>query len=141
MHEERTRIKKFKNNLNYNIKIVSTIGLFIVIINFILLTSFCGVYVNSFKCIVVNVLFNMGTGFFISCIINVFEAIFKYTSKKYLFILYSCCCVGCYCIFNGILRNKEEFNDIDDEDEDNTKNKNKVVTNQTTNTTNEAFNQ
>ena len=78
MHEERTRIKKFKNNLDYNIKIVTTVGLIILIFNYILVSSFCGIYTNSFSCLVVNALISsIGFSYSISLILSLIEAIIK----------------------------------------------------------------
>ena len=123
MHEERTRIKKFKNNLDYNIKIVTTVGLIILVFNYILVSSFCGIYTNSFSCLVVNALISsIGFSYLISLLLSFIEAIIKRNFKQKLFVLYVPCCIGCYGLLNLLLRNKEEYNEIKDDDEEKTKN-------------------
>jgi hypothetical protein len=132
LHTERTRIKKFKNNLINNVKIVVTIGFIILGYNAYLSYCFFGIYRNSFWCIVVNVLSSIGSSIIISIIINIIELIANCNFKKILFILYMPCCWACYWILNKIFNKREEFNDLN-EDDDLEESKNDMINNQTRN--------
>ena len=134
MNEERTNIKKFKNYLNNNVKIVVTLGYLILILNAILSYCFFGVYQNSFWCIVVNVLVSILLNFAISIIINILETITKCNCKIFLLFLYAPCCVACYYILNKITGSREEFNDLKNDDYYyNEDSRNHIVVNQTSN--------
>ena len=118
MHEERTRIKKFKNNLNNSISIVTVLGYFLTLFNFYLVLCFCGIFRNSFLCLVVNTLCSVVSIFVISAFVNLIVAIIKYDFKRYLIYVYAFCCSGCYCAVNLCLWKKEELKIVDDDDDE-----------------------
>jgi len=93
IHNERTRIKKFKMNFYNNIKIISWIGIFFLICNLILCTSFFGIYHNSFLSVLINVIVSMLLSFGLNILIIAFETICNADWKKY--ILYAFVCFSC----------------------------------------------
>ena len=125
MNEERTNIKKFKNYLNNNIKIVMTIGFVVLFCNAVLCYCYFGIYPNSFWCVFVNVLTSIGYNILISLVINVFESIFKCGFKQTLFFLYMPLCCFSYLVLNKVCCKREEFTisfedekDFNDDDDD-----------------------
>ena len=59
IQQEKSNIKKYRNNKETNAQIVGLLGGCLLFFNWYLATSFCGVYNNSFDCIVVNVLWSI----------------------------------------------------------------------------------
>ena len=135
MHGERTRIKKFKNNIKNSISIIVKLGYLILGFNFYLSLCYFGIYNHSFWYIVVNVLSSIAYSLSISLIINILESIFKLNFKKVLFFFYNPCCTLCYFIIQNIFGEKEEYQEINDDDDQNSNNK--IIDNQT-NITNES---
>ena len=132
IHGVKTRIKKFRNIINNNLKIISFLGFFILLINFIYSFTFCRIFKNSFIQLTVHVILYMVLNFIISLIINFLEAISKFDIKHYLFILYMPCCLSCYWIFKLLL--KEEYKEIEDDNNiDENNSQNPVVRNQINN--------
>ena len=109
MHTIRTKIKKFKNYLNNNIKIVMTFGFVVLFCNAVLCYCYFGIYPNSFWCVFVNVLTSIGYNILISLVINVFESIFKCGFKQTLFFLYMPLCCFSYLVLNKVCCKREEF--------------------------------
>ena len=109
LHTIRTKIKKFKNYLNNNIKIVMTIGFVVLFCNAVLCYCYFGIYPNSFWCVFVNVLTSIGYNILISLVINVFESIFKCGFKQTLFFLYMPLCCFSYLVLNKVCCKREEF--------------------------------
>ena len=126
LHNIRTTIKKFKNNLNNGLKIIMTIGFVVLFCNAVLSYCYFGIYHNSFWCVFVNVLTSIGYNIVISLVINALESIFKCGFKQTLFFLYMPLCCFSYFILNKVCCKKEEFNiliedekDLSDDDGDN----------------------
>ena len=109
LHTIRTKIKKFKNYLNNNIKIVMTFGFVVLFCNAVLCYCYFGIYPNSFWCVFVNVLTSIGYNILISLVINVFESIFKCGFKQTLFFLYMPLCCFSYLVLNKVCCKREEF--------------------------------
>lgn len=109
LHTIRTKIKKFKNYLNNNIKIVMTIGFVVLFCNAVLCYCYFGIYPNSFWCVFVNVLTSIGYNILISLVINVFESILKCGFKQTLFFLYMPLCCFSYLVLNKVCCKREEF--------------------------------
>ena len=130
MHDERTIIKKFKNNLNNKVKIVVTLGYIILIPNAILSYCFFGVYKNSFWCVFFNILFSIFLSFAISIVINILESITNCNCKSILLFVYNPCCIFFYWILNKILCSREEFEDLKNDDYYNDDSNNHIVVNQ-----------
>ena len=127
LHKERTKIKKFRNNLEHSINLNYFLGLIIVSYNYYLVSCFCGIYQNSFGCIVINTLTSIASTFILSIIIHCFELINpkKCNLKKWLCRCYIPC-FGilfflCYLLTLG--KFKDEFNDINDEEEEEEENR------------------
>ena len=125
LHTIRTKIKKFKNYLNNNIKIVMTFGFVVLFCNAVLCYCYFGIYPNSFWCVFVNVLTSIGYNILISLVINVFESIFKCGFKQTLFFLYMPLCCFSYLVLNKVCCKREEFTisfedekDFNDDDDD-----------------------
>ena len=118
IHNERTRIKKFKMNFYNNIKIISWIGIFFLICNLILCTSFFGIYHNSFLSVLINVIVSMLLSFGLNILIIAFETICNADWKKYIFCLYSPFCSCIYFILSGLTPFDEEFKENEEEDEE-----------------------
>ena len=116
LHNIRTRIKKFKNNLNNSIKITATISIVVLFCNAVLSYCYFGIYRNSFWCILVNVLTSIGYNILISLIINLLESLSKCNCKRALFFLYMPLCTISYYIINKLCCKREEYNDLDEED-------------------------
>ena len=117
-HSEKTKIKKFKSNFENSIQIISIIGSIFLFINFLLVTSFCGIYHNSFECILINVLINMVSSFAIMSILNILVAIIKRDFKIYLFGAYMLFCQCTYFVIYYLTCKKfdEDFKEIDEDD-------------------------
>ena len=132
LHKERTKIKKFRNNLEHSIKLINFLGLIIVSYNYYLVSCFCGIYQNSFGCIVVNVLTSIASTFIFSIIVHGIESIKpkEWNLKKFLCKCYIPC-FGilfflCYLLTLG--KFKDEFNDINDDEEEEEEEENKDTT-------------
>ena len=126
LHKEKTRINKFRNNLENSMKLISLLGIIILTFNFYLVSCFCGIYQNSFLSVCINVLINIAATFFISLIIHLIESLIE-CIKKSKIDLKNCLC-KLYIPFCGIiylllyclpfLNFKEEFNNLEDDDDD-----------------------
>jgi len=134
---EKTRIKKARNNSWNSIKIISILAFIILIINWYLVTCFCGIYNNSFSCIVKNILINIFFNAVIACIIHIIEILCRKDLKPYIFKLcipYMCgCWFGLFFLCSGC-KFYEEISDVDSDlkDKDNN-NKQNPENNQETN--------
>jgi len=95
IHQEKSNIKKFRNNKETNSKLVCLLGGLLLFFNWYLATSFCGVYNNSFDCIVVNVLYSILYTIVFSFILHLVSTIIKYFDWK-------CCNHVKFCISNFI---------------------------------------
>ena len=120
-HKEKTNIKKFKSNFENSIQIISFIGSIFLFINFLLVTSFCGIYHNSFECILINMIVNMVSSFIIMSLLNIIVAIIKRDFKIYLFGAYMLFCQCTYLVIYYLTCKKfdEDFKEIDEDDEEN----------------------
>ena len=126
LHKEKTRINKFRNNLENSMKLISLLGIIILTFNFYLVSCFCGIYQNSFLSVCINVLINIAATFFLSLIIHIIESSIE-CIKKSKIDLKNCLC-KLYIPFCGIiylllyclpfLNFKEEFNNLEDDDDD-----------------------
>ena len=126
LHKEKTRINKFRNNLENSMKLISILGTIILAFNFYLVSCFCGIYQNSFLSVCINILINIAATFFISLIIHLIESLIE-CIKKSKIDLKNCLC-KLYIPFCGIiylllyclpfLNFKEEFNNLEDDDDD-----------------------
>ena len=118
LHKEVTRIKKFRNNLENNIKLIARSGLVILAFNFYLVTCFCGIYENSFGCVIINIIYSIAISYIIILIIHIIDALSSCCDlKKCLYTLSICCCVKIYCIIFFFRSCYEEFNKLEKEDE------------------------
>ena len=125
LHKEKTRIKKFKNNFRSNIKFISILGTIFLFLNFILVSSFCEIYPNSFKFIAVNTLISIASSLAIVLICNLIEALCKCDFKSFLFKCYLPFCNFTYFLLFLIClkKNDEQIYDIEsDSDEEENKN-------------------
>ena len=139
--QEKSNIKKFRNNMETNSRLVLILGGLLLFFNWYLATSFCGVYNNSFDCIVVNVLYSILYTKIFSVILHLVSTIIKYfdwknCNKIKFFIsdfinckflvdcsfLWLCRC--CYCCFFKCY--KEEYNKEDEDQLDNNTNNRNV---------------
>ena len=139
--QEKSNIKKFRNNMETNSRLVLILGGLLLFFNWYLATSFCGVYNNSFDCIVVNVLYSILYTKIFSVILHLLSTIIKYfdwknCNKIKFFIsdfinckflvdcsfLWLCRC--CYCCFFKCY--KEEYNKEDEDQLDNNTNNRNV---------------
>ena len=75
LHKEKTRINKFRNNLEHSMKLMSFLGTLILSFNFYLVSCFCGIYQNSSLTLFINVLGSIVGTFFIATIIHLIESI------------------------------------------------------------------
>jgi hypothetical protein len=73
-----TKIKKEKNQLETKTKLVLLYGSILLIINFILLTNFCGIYINSFKSLFLNMLSSMLFTIVFTFALQLISTILKY---------------------------------------------------------------
>ena len=118
-----TDIEKTKNQFEIQSKIIFKFGGILLFINWILITSFCGIYINSFGNVILNIFISIIWSIFFSLILNAISALIKYFNcgslsfkfaeylnlKKiisisfnkcccefsYLICCYSCCCWRC----------------------------------------------
>ena len=128
LHKEKTRINKFRNNLEHSMKLMSFLGTVILLFNFYLVSCFCGIYQNSSLTLFINVLGSIAGTFFIATIIHLIESIIecvrksKCDLKNIICKLYIPFCIWIYLILYLLpfLNFKDDFNKLeDDEDEDN----------------------
>ena len=73
-----TKIKKEKNQLETKTKLVLLYGFILLFINFILLTNFCGIYINSFKSLFLNMLSSMLFTIVFTFALQLISTILKY---------------------------------------------------------------
>ena len=154
IQQEKTNIKKARNNIENSIHISTILTIIILIINWYVVACYLGIYENSFKNIACNICLNMVYNFVLSFIIHSIEIIISSCSckkrdiKKFLFesCVVKVCCNSCFEIFTLFNGNqpKEEYNQIDrgendlsDEENNNTNNN----TNQTNTRNNLISNQ
>ena len=144
IQQEKSNIKKFRNNLETNSRLVLILGGLLLFFNWYLATSFCGVYNNSFDCIVVNVLYSILYTKIFSVILHLVSTIIKYFDLKicnkikfYIADFINCkflvdcsflwLCRCCYCCFCKCY--KEEYNKEDEDQIDNNSNQRNVSDN------------
>ena len=123
IQQEKTNIKKARNNIENSIHISTILTIIILIINWYVVACYLGIYENSFKNIVCNICLNMVYNFVLSFIIHSIEIIISSCSckkrdiKKFLFesCVVKVCCNSCFEIFTLFNGNqpKEEYNQID----------------------------
>ena len=90
---EESKIKKFRNNNDTNNKIIILYGSVLLLFNWYLATTFCGIYHNSFGCIVVNVLISMALTIGFSLLLHLISTILKYIkffSGGFCFVISEC---------------------------------------------------
>ena len=131
-----TKIKKERNQLETKTKLVLLYGFILLFINLILLTNFCGIYINSFKSLFLNMLSSMLFTIVFTFALQLISTILKYFEcfgkcvRTQLSECFSChyfiCCsylVICKCSFCLCCDCfKEEF--YGSEEEENNDNKN-----------------
>ena len=129
---EETRVKKFRNRIETNTRLIIFYGLILLFFNWYLATSFCGIYHNSFLCVIVNMLCSIGYTKAFSFGLHLLSTLFKYFkcfSFKLCFCIserFNCkklidCTYGLVCRFSYFLCFecwKEEFDDEDDTNKD-----------------------
>ena len=123
IQQEKTNIKKARNNIENSIHISTILTIIILIINWYVVACYLGIYENSFKNIACNICLNMVYNFVLSFIIHSIEIIISSCSckkrdiKKFLFesCVVKVCCNSCFEIFTLFNGNqpKEEYNQID----------------------------
>ena len=93
LKEEESKIKKFRNNMYTNNKLIILYGSVLLLFNWYLATTFCSIYKNSFGCIVVNVLISMALTIGFSLLLHLVSAILKYFklfSGGFCFVISEC---------------------------------------------------
>ena len=93
LKEEESKIKKFRNNMYTNNKLIILYGSVLLLFNWYLATTFCSIYKNSFGCIVVNVLISMALTIGFSLLLHLVSAILKYFklfSGGFCFLISEC---------------------------------------------------
>jgi hypothetical protein len=73
-----TEIKKQRNQMETKTKIVLLYGWILLLINFVLLTHFCGIYTNSFGALFYNMLSSMMFTFVFSFALQLISTVLKY---------------------------------------------------------------
>ena len=73
-----TKIKKERNQLETKTKLVLLYGFILLFINLILLTNFCGIYINSFKSLFLNMLSSMLFTIVFTFALQLISTILKY---------------------------------------------------------------
>ena len=73
-----TEIKKQRNQMETKTKLVLLYGFILLFINLILLTNFCGIYINSFSSLFYNMLSSMLFTFLFSLLLQLVSTILKY---------------------------------------------------------------
>ena len=114
---EITRIKKFRNNLENNIRLSILFGLIILFIDGYYISVFFSVYQNSFWCVIVNVLMSilMHIGFF--AIVHLVSSFSNINLAKGLSRMSMCCCGAFYFLFLSWKLCNEEFQKSEEHDE------------------------
>ena len=145
IQQEKTNIKKARNNIENSIHISTILTIIILIINWYVVACYLGIYENSFKNIACNICLNMVYNFALSFIIHSIEIIISSCSckkrdiKKFLFdCVVKVCCNSCFEIFTLFNGNqpKEEYNQIDRGENDLSGEENNNNNNNNTNGTN-----
>ena len=97
---EKSKIKKFRNKIDKNSKIIFINGLIFLFLNWVYAIAFFGIYKNSFACVSANVAFSIGYTMFVSLILNLLSTwmeLYGYNIKFYknchLSNLINCSCV------------------------------------------------
>ena len=113
LKEIETDIKKAKNQFEIQTILIFKYGGILLFINWILITSFCGIYINSFGNIILNIFISIIWSIFFSLGLNAISTLIKYFNclglcfkfadylnlKKIVsFSFNKCCCVFSYCI-------------------------------------------
>ena len=107
-----TEIKKQRNQLETKTKLTLLYGFILLFINLVLLINFCGIYINSFKSLFLNMLSSILFTFVFSFALQLISTILKYFDycsecvrvklsecfSCYYFLDYSYCCI-CKCSF------------------------------------------
>ena len=121
MHSIQTDVSKFKNKTESNTTFIFVVGIIFLIINWYVATCFCGIYENSFSCLITNALMSMIFTFILTLILYIISSIFRYFAKKKKMIaLYSLSTLlnPCYILYVNEYRNnrKEEQESKEKED-------------------------
>ena len=82
MHDIKTDVSKFKNEVDYNTSYITMAGGIFLIINWYVCTCFCGIYENSTLCLVTNTLMSMIFTFIITIILYIASSVLRYISIK-----------------------------------------------------------
>ena len=67
---EKSKIKKFRNKIDNNSKIIFINGFIFLFLNWVYAIAFFGIYKNSFECVLANVACSIGYTMFVSFILN-----------------------------------------------------------------------
>ena len=125
IHDERTRIKKFKINFHNNITIISTLGILFLFCNLIFVCSFFGIYHNSYASVLINVIISIISSFILNIVISIIEFLFSLFNrscdlKVILFCFYTGFCRTIYCLiyFLSCKKFNEELKEYGDEEYD-----------------------
>ena len=82
MHDIKTDVSKFKNEVNDNTTFITRVGGFFLIINCYVCSCFCGIYENSTLCLITNTLMSMIFTFIITVILYITSSVLRYISIK-----------------------------------------------------------
>ena len=125
IHDERTRIKKFKINFHNNITIISTLGILFLFCNLIFVCSFFGIYHNSYASVLINVIISIISSFILNIVISIIEFLFSLFNrscdlKVILFCFYTGFCRTIYYLiyFLSCKKFNEELKEYGDEEYD-----------------------
>ena len=140
--EIETDIEKTRNQFEIQTKIIFIYGGILLFINWILVTSFCGIYINSFGDVILNIFISILFSILFSLILNIFSTIVKYCNfdskccklseilnlKKIASFTYNkcccsfsyfICCYDCCCYFSCCNWCKDEFIEEEEESKNN----------------------
>ena len=82
MHDIKTDVSKFKNEVDYNTTFITMAGGIFLIINWYVCSCFCGIYENSTSCLITNTLMSMIFTFIITIILYLASSVLRYISIK-----------------------------------------------------------
>ena len=142
IHDVQTDIKLYRNVKYNDYKRVTILGFILLFFNWYFVTTFCGIYQNSFGCIIVNTLLSIIWTFIISIICHFFSTLFYilelknlsrlFSIKTIINLFYPCCCCHCLCYdFDKKDYDNEEEEEDNENDNNNYHNHHNIIKNQT----------
>ena len=121
LHDIETQISKFKNLMDYWEKKVFWGGFIFLLFNFFLTTSFCGIYKNSFGCLITNTLVSIAFTISISFIFFLISTILRrygLSNKGIMAFYISALLNPTYLLYGKAMVTRDRDRDDDDIDEE-----------------------